>query len=149
MFTRPARLVERQLLDDEVVLAQLVAAGNLRRGAAAAGWVDRDHERRAGYFLRGGLRGADRLQQLLRETPEDCAVLWRGTWRGCLEVAPHVLYPRLLVAEHAVQPGATSYKGRQLATGSVDGQHGVLVLVGERPADKDHLTGTYLSLVLR
>ncbi len=66
------------------------------------------------------------IERVLEESPPASVVLFRGEWRGPLEFAPALLHPRLVVREHALPPGATSYHGRPLARDP----EGVFVLVG-------------------
>jgi hypothetical protein len=76
-------------------------------------------------------RGADAVQAVLDQSPENAVVLWRGAWRGALEFAPALLAPRVLVHELSCAPDAASLWDRPIARGRLaDGRAGVLVLVG-------------------
>lgn len=87
---------------------------------------------RARFLLtRPGVAGADAVEWLLANVPDDAVVLWRGDSKGALEFAPALLRPRLLVAEAACAPEAREHRGRRLATRrDAAGTERVLVLEG-------------------
>lgn len=83
---------------------------------------------------------AELVRWIRANTPEDAIVLWRGKWKGVLELIAAAIGERLLY-EEALWPSAelratTRFAKRQLARGERDGVRGVLVLEadGERVA---------------
>lgn len=48
--------------------------------------------------------------------PADAVLPWRGEGRGAMQLLSALLYPRLLVFEQALPPGATHYHGRPVFT---------------------------------
>ena len=70
------------------------------------------------------------VEWLLANTPEHCALLWRGEGKGAMELVPGLVWPRLVVREDRIPGQATRAAGRPLATGSPDGEAGTLVVVG-------------------
>lgn len=76
-------------------------------------------------------RGATAVQWILDNVPEDGVVPFRGTLKGSLEFVPALVWPRLLVALDAIDPGETRFVGRPIASGVLpDGSTGRIVLVG-------------------
>jgi hypothetical protein len=76
---------------------------------------------------------------LAANTPLDGVLLWRGEWRGVLEFAPALLWPRLLVAESAVPVGTSRWYDRHVIDGALpdtsiplEERSGQFVLVGHR-----------------
>ena len=78
------------------------------------------------------LSGADQLEWLLANTPEDCIVLWKWPCTGALEFSSALLAPRLVVDERTVPAGAARHLDRPLARGTPPGSadEGVIVLQG-------------------
>ncbi|PIE23859.1 MAG: hypothetical protein CSA62_05535 [Planctomycetota bacterium] len=90
------------------------------------------------YFRQEQRQNGDLLQWLAENTPQDSVLLWRGEWKGALEFAPALLWPRLLVDARALPPGQDSFHGRKVAAGRYPGLgSGQFVIVAE--ADLLHL----------
>ena len=82
-------------------------------------------------FRTAALEGVEAIDELLRTTADDAVIVWRGTTKGAMEVAPALLWPRLLVGEQALHPDATRFLERPVA--SWHGEPRQLVLVAEGP----------------
>jgi hypothetical protein len=73
-------------------------------------------EGQAHYLFRtSGRDGVAAVDELLRSTPADAIVAWRGDAHGAVELAPALLWPRLLVDERALPPAAATFLGRPVA----------------------------------
>lgn len=121
----------------------LFAAARMPHAAMHKRWQEIERWRADGpvpWFFEGGDR--DVVAWLLRHTPPDGAILWRGGSEGAIELVPGVLFPRLLVHEAHVPLGAGEAFGRPLARGTPPGssRDGFVVLVA---------TGERLELALR
>ena len=83
------------------------------------------------YLLaRNALEGAEQIEWLRANTPELCAILFRGTRRGSLEFAAALLWPRELCAIERIASDQNYVDGKPLARGKLPGKgEGVLVLV--------------------
>ncbi len=56
------------------------------------------------------------IQRLQEETPENAVILFRGAWRGPIEFAAPLLYPRVLLLAHRLPDlGARTWLGRPVA----------------------------------
>jgi hypothetical protein len=87
-------------------------------------------EGQAHYLFRtSGRDGVAAVDELLRSTPADAIVAWRGEAHGAIELAPALLWPRLLVAERALPPDAATFLGRPVAR-LPDGRQRVLLAEG-------------------
>lgn len=76
-------------------------------------------------------QGADGIEWLLANTPEDAVVLFHGERHGALEFVPGLLYPRLMLDFHAVRRGQETALGRPIARGTLPGKgSGRIVVVG-------------------
>lgn len=78
----------------------------------------------------GHLRGAAIVEWIRANTAEDSIVLYDGPRPGALEFVPPLLFPRLLVADHSIAPGAVTWNGRAIARGTLDGATGRIVVIG-------------------
>lgn len=77
------------------------------------------------------LGGTDVLEWLLANTADDSVVLWRWPADGALEFAAALLAPRLVVDDREVPGGATTFAGRQIASGTVpSGERGLITIQG-------------------
>ncbi len=77
-----------------------------------------------------GVATLEVVQWLEANTPPDSVILYRGHWKGTIEILAALLHPRLLYFEAEAPPAATELCGRPLATGRLPGMgEGVLVLV--------------------
>lgn len=81
-------------------------------------------------FRTSGLQGVEAVEELLRDTPPDAVICWRGDSKGAVEFAPGLLWPRLLVAEASVGTSATSFLGRPVARWQGSQRQAVLVVEG-------------------
>lgn len=86
----------------------------------------------ARYLLENAkIQGADELEWVLANTDENSVILWRWPSDGALEFAAALLIPRLVVDERKVPVGATSFAGRDIATGTTpSGERGLITLHG-------------------
>jgi len=92
------------------------------------------------YEQKGGARflledakipGAEQLEWLLANTDKDSVILWRWPSDGALEFAAALLAPRLVVDERKVPPGASTFAGRTIASGTTpSGERGLITLQG-------------------
>jgi hypothetical protein len=61
-------------------------------------------------------RTREAIRRLQEETPENAVILFHGAWRGPIEFAAPLLYPRVLLAAHRLpDTGRESYLGRPVA----------------------------------
>jgi hypothetical protein len=81
-------------------------------------------------FRTTSLTGVGAVDELLRVTPADAVIVWRGETKGPMEFAAALLWPRLLIAEQSLPADATRWQGRPVASWP-DGP-GQLLLVAER-----------------
>ena len=70
------------------------------------------------YFGDEQQQNGDLLQWLAENTPEDSVVLWRGEWKGAMEFAPALLWPRLVVDVRAVPIAERFFEQRLIAAGT-------------------------------
>ena len=103
-----------------------------------AAWLKREKEigqwRQQGpirYHLgRQGDATVAAVEWLADHTPKDAVILWEGSFKGPMEFAPALLWPRLFVAAGYVTADATTLFDRPLARGAPDGgEAGQIVLV--------------------
>jgi hypothetical protein len=106
-----------------------VALGIARVPHAVIGkrWTEIEEIERDGFVAwslsTARLGGADAIDELLRTTAADAIVPVRGPFKGALEYAPRLLWPRLCCAEHLLPAGLDTRHGRPIAP---------VVLVGDR-----------------
>lgn len=81
-------------------------------------------------FAASGLDGADVIAWVRAEAPPHAVVLWRGAEVGAIEFAAALLWPRLVVRAAAVGDAST-HAGRTIATATLAGRRGRIVLVGD------------------
>jgi len=107
-----------------LVLARVPQKVVGRRLGEVAAWRA---EGPARYLFRtSGLEGVEAIEELLRNSPEDAIVLWRGDGHGAVEFAPALLWPRLLAAEGSVPADAKLYLERPVALWPGSARHAVL-----------------------
>lgn len=85
----------------------------------------------AALFAANGLGGADVIAWVRAVAPPHTVVLWRGSEVGAIEFAAALLWPRLVVDAAAVG-GAGTHAGRAIATATLEGRHGRIVLMSDR-----------------
>jgi len=96
-----------------LVLARVPQTVFARRLGQVAAWRA---EGPARYLFRtSGGEGVEAIEELLRTSPTDAIVLWRGDGHGAVEFAPSLLWPRLLAAEGSVAADAHRYLDRPVA----------------------------------
>jgi hypothetical protein len=84
------------------------------------------------YFLGRNPQSVKVVQWLLDNTKPDSVVLYRGHWKGSLELANALLHPRMLYLERAAPKTALKVHQLPIATGTLDGQGtGTLVLASD------------------
>ena len=88
----------------------------------------RDQGAAAFLFAANRLTGAEAIDWVRANTPPNTVIAWTGDVKGAMEFAPALLWPRLLVAEHALGKSA-QYAGRRIAETTRDGRRGRMVLV--------------------
>jgi hypothetical protein len=87
--------------------------------------------RYAFFFGEERREAGDVLQWLAEHTPANSVILWRGEWRGAMEFAPALLWPRMVYDERAAAIGQTEVHGRPIAAGNHPRLgEGQLVIVG-------------------
>jgi hypothetical protein len=95
-------------------LARIPHAVFGKRAAAAA-----DHELsgRVRYILdTRHVQGWAEVEWLLRNTPADSVILWRGEAKGSFELVADLVFPRLLYEAWRVAPGIQTIHGRPVAS---------------------------------
>lgn len=60
-------------------------------------------------------QGWKEVEWLLRNTPPESVILWRGEYKGSFELAGDLLFPRLLYEASRVPPDTTTLHGRLVA----------------------------------
>ena len=84
------------------------------------------------YHLGRDPKSAKAVQWLLDNTKPSSVVLYRGHWKGSLELANALLHPRMLYLERAAPKTKLQVHQRPLATGTLEGQGtGTLVLAND------------------
>ncbi len=68
------------------------------------------------YHLGRWPESAAAIDWLLEHTPPNCVVPWRGDWKGALEFAPALLWPRILYVAKSLGSSQLSVHGRPIAT---------------------------------
>lgn len=61
-------------------------------------------------------KGFEAVEWLLRNTPPDSVILWRGEPKGSFELVADLVFPRLLYESWRVQPGNRTIHGRPIAS---------------------------------
>jgi hypothetical protein len=118
-----------------VAVAGHLAFGLLRLPHAAwskrLGKIEELRGRGATEFQLASASSASRaaVSWLQTHTPPDAVILWRGEFRGIAELAPALLWPRLVYREEAVVTGADTVHGRPIARGRLAGREATVVLV--------------------
>lgn len=130
-----ARRVVRGLLLGLLAAHLLIVVARIPRAAWSKRLDELEAHQRLGrprYLLEGAhLGGADVVEEILAETPPDCAVLFDGRRHEAMEFVPALLFPRLVVGAGSVDPAARHAAGRRLATRrDADGRERQLVIVG-------------------
>lgn len=75
---------------------------------------------------------ADDVRWIRDHTAEDAVILWRGHWKGPIELLVAAIGERVLFAE-SLWSGRSEIMGRPVARGSRDGRRGTLVVVADGP----------------
>jgi hypothetical protein len=108
-----------------LVLARVPQTVFARRLGQVAAWRA---EGPARYLFRtSGREGVEAIEELLRTSPPDAVVLWRGDGHGAVEFAPMLLWPRLLAAEGSVAADAHRYLERPVAVWGDSARQAVLL----------------------